>query len=128
MNPPAALRILRARLRAEIAALQEQLGQRRTELAALSAVMPDARPIEPRLASPPAPAANTHSAPDDFGAQVQQQREAAGLTQQQFAERAGVALKTLGNVEQSRHAPTPSIRRRLTIALDAMNPTAQPPR
>lgn len=108
---------LRARLRTEIAALHDQLQQRRAELDALSAVMRSRSPAVTQHAS-------LAQLSDGFGAQVQQQREAAGLTQQQFAERAGVALKTLGNVEQGRHAPSGLIRRRLMIALDALNRTA----
>lgn len=112
---------LRARLRTEIAALHDQLQQRRAELDALSAVMRSRPPPVTAHASQP-------QLSDCFGAHVQQQREAAGLTQQQFAQRAGVALKTIGNVEQGRHAATRLIRRRLTLALDALNSTAQPSR
>lgn len=110
---------LRSRLRAEILILHDQLAQRRAELAALSDVIrstPQQAIHGPRSeASPALPA-------DDFGAEVQQRREAAGLTQQQLAQRAGVALKTLGNVEHGRHAATRLIRRRLTLALDELKP------
>lgn len=107
---------LRSRLRAEILILHDQLAQRRAELAALSDVIrstPQQAIDGPRSEALPA---------DDFGAEVQQRREAAGLTQQQLAQRAGVALKTLGNVEHGRHAATRLIRRRLTLALDELKP------
>lgn len=106
---------LRARLRTEIAALHDQLQQRRAELDALSAVMRSRAPAVTHHASQP-------QLSDGFAAQVQQRREAAGLTQQQLAQRAGVALKTLGNVEHGRHADTRLIRRRQTLALDELKP------
>jgi transcriptional regulator with XRE-family HTH domain len=54
---------------------------------------------------------------ETFGARLQKLREAAGLTQKQVAERAGVPLQSLRNWEHDRREPLLGTAFRLADAL-----------
>jgi predicted ATPase/transcriptional regulator with XRE-family HTH domain len=53
----------------------------------------------------------------DFGAQVRRYRQAANLTQEELAERAGVSVRGLKYLEQGARRPFPDTVRRLAAAL-----------
>lgn len=55
---------------------------------------------------------------ETFGARLQRLRSAAGLTQMQLAERAGIPLTTLRNWEHDRREPMVRALFKLTEALD----------
>jgi putative transcriptional regulator len=52
-----------------------------------------------------------------FGLRLKELRTAAGLTQPELADKAGIAKSSLANLEQGRYAPTWAIVQKLAAAL-----------
>jgi transcriptional regulator with XRE-family HTH domain len=65
----------------------------------------------------------TRDGPGTFGLLVQQYRAAAGLSQEELAERAGLSRRGISDLERgARRAPHPATVRRLAEALNLERP------